>query len=127
MNASEVQAQARLFTEDQQLPMHTSLSSPHHQCYLNLQAKKIMEKYRLEEKKIQPFQPRINFKDHKLNFSTNPSIRLICPSKSDLGRISKHIIDKYMKNLHLRTLQKLDLWSSSYEVIDWFNKITSKK
>ena len=35
----------------------------------------------------------ITIKDHKANFKTNPSYRLINPAKSDIGKISKRILD----------------------------------
>jgi len=35
----------------------------------------------------------ITLKDHKANFETTPSCRLINPSKPELGKVSKHILD----------------------------------
>ena len=36
----------------------------------------------------------ITVKDHKKDFPHKISCRLINPSKSDIGKISKHILDK---------------------------------
>ena len=38
-------------------------------------------------------------KDHKDNFINNPKCRLINPAKSDIGRISKQILEKINKNI----------------------------
>ena len=36
----------------------------------------------------------ITLKDHKENFTNHPTTRLINPSKNEIGRISKHILDQ---------------------------------
>ena len=41
----------------------------------------------------------ITLKDHKDNFINNPKCRLINPAKSDIGRISKQILEKINKNI----------------------------
>lgn len=47
-----------------------------------------------------PMQPKITIKDHKNNFYSSPQVRLICPSNSELGRLSKLILDKYIYRLN---------------------------
>ena len=37
-------------------------------------------------------------KDHKPNFANNPTCRLINPTKSEIGKISKQILDRINKN-----------------------------
>ena len=47
--------------------------------------------------RTEPFEPKPPFfsvKDHKPEFQNRPTIRLISPSKSDIGKISKKILDK---------------------------------
>ena len=36
----------------------------------------------------------VTLKDYKENFMNHPTTRLINPSKDEIGRISKHILDK---------------------------------
>ena len=39
----------------------------------------------------------ITVKDHKENFPRKPSFRLINPSKSELGKVSKRVLDNINK------------------------------
>jgi len=41
----------------------------------------------------------ITLKDHKADFANNPTRRLINPSKSEIGIISKHILDNINKEI----------------------------
>ena len=67
----------------------------------------------------------ITLKDHKENFRSNPSCRLINPSKTELGRISKIIFDRINNEL----LSKLNYnqWKNTDNVINWFKNIDDKK
>ena len=66
----------------------------------------------------------ITVKDHKLNFPNNPTYRLINPTKPELGRASKGILDKINRTL-TQTLHTT-LWCNTAQVIDWFNNIPDK-
>ena len=57
-----------------------------------------------------------------MNHSTT---RLIDPSKNDIGRISKHILDE----LKRRLVSKLSAneWKNMISVIKWFKNINKKK
>ena len=57
-------------------------------------------------------------KDHKDNFSNNPQVRLIYPSKNELGRISQVILDKI--NPVIREHFSFNQWKNTQKVIDWF-------
>ncbi|XP_063692277.1 uncharacterized protein LOC134824333 [Bolinopsis microptera] len=57
-------------------------------------------------------------KDHKPNFATNLPCRLINPAKSDVGRVSKKILEKF--TAQLRTSSSVNQWRSTGEVISWF-------
>ena len=50
--------------------------------------------------------------------------RLINPSKSDIGRISKQVIDK--TNLKLISDTKVNQWKNSTSAFEWFNNIPNK-
>ena len=63
-------------------------------------------------------------RDHKDNFSNNPRVRLIYPTKNELARVSKVILDKI--NLAIREHFSFNQWKNTQNVIDWYNK-TKKK
>ena len=67
----------------------------------------------------------ITLKDNKDNFETNPKCRLINPSKSELGKVSKTILDN-INNL-LREVLHVNQWKNSSSVIKWFNSIDNKQ
>ena len=46
------------------------------------------------------------------------------PSKSDIGKISKQILDKI--NFKIISETKLNQWKNSTSVIEWFNNIPNK-
>ena len=66
----------------------------------------------------------ISVKDHKPNFQSSLPCRLINPSKSDIGKISKSILDKVNQNL--RKKLQFNPWRKSENIIDWFKKIENK-
>ena len=66
----------------------------------------------------------ITLKDHKPNFKDNPKVRLINPTKNEIGRISKNILDKV--NHQLRDSLRINQWKDTSEVIEWFLKIPDK-
>ena len=66
----------------------------------------------------------VTIKDHKDNFEVNPTYRLINPAKSDLGKISKTILDDI--NSQIRNNIGVQQWKNSLSVIDWFKNIKNK-
>ena len=86
---------------------------------INSEAKRIAEKLKLHDR-IQQFQETEAFilvKDHKEGFPNSPSFRLINPSKSEIGKISKHILDKINKSLLSNT--KVNQWKNTSDAISW--------
>ena len=67
---------------------------------INIAGQRITTKLNISDR-TECVAPRVSFftlKDHKPTFPSKPTIRLISPSKSDLGKISKQILDKvYLK------------------------------
>ena len=63
---------------------------------LNQEAKKITGKLSIFDRvdRLQNNEVYVTIKDHKKNFQTNPTFRLINPSKTNIGKISKKILDK---------------------------------
>ena len=66
----------------------------------------------------------ITLKDHKPNFQNNPSCRLINPSKFEIGKISKKILDRVNKKVIDAT--GINQWKNTKSVLSWFNDITNK-
>ena len=66
----------------------------------------------------------ITLKDHKQNFETKPSCRLINPNKTEIGKISKCILQKI--NKQIKSKSKLNQWISTQEVLKWFNGVKNK-
>ena len=63
--------------------------------------------------------PRASFftlKDHKENFQNNPQVRLLNPTKFEIGKISKQVLERIVKQL--RTKLKLK---------QWFKQLPNKK
>ena len=61
---------------------------------MNKQAKKIVEKVNIDDKIEKIQETYITIKDNRKGFPNNQSFILINSSKSDIGRISKKILDK---------------------------------
>ena len=66
----------------------------------------------------------VTLKDHKKNFPTNPSCRLINPAKSELGRASKVVLDRI--NNAIMCKSNTNLWRNTRDVLKWFNNIPDK-
>ena len=66
----------------------------------------------------------ITLKDHKDNFENSLPCRLINPAKSNLGIISKQILD----DMNQKLIKKLEvtIWKNSAAVIEWFRSIERK-
>lgn len=66
----------------------------------------------------------VTLKDHKENFQNKPSCRLINPAKSELGLVSKKIIERI--NNTIRNKTGVNQWKNSASVIEWFKEIPNK-
>ena len=67
----------------------------------------------------------ITIKDHKENFETNTKCRLINPAKSQIGIISRQILQSI--NAEIRKKTNLNQWQSTQDVIKWFENIQPKR
>ena len=66
---------------------------------INQEAKSIASELDLDDR-IEAIAERESFitlKDHKPNFSTTPTCRLINPTKSELGKVSKQLLERIVK------------------------------
>lgn len=67
----------------------------------------------------------LTMKDHKENFSNNPKCRLINPAKTDLGKVSKQLLERMVRQI--RSITGVNHWRNTTDVISWFSNITSKQ
>ena len=67
----------------------------------------------------------VTLKDHKKNFTNHPTTRLINPSKNEIGRISKHILEKI--NTELVSKLSVNQWRNTISVIKWFKNINNQR
>ena len=93
----------------------------------NIETKKIAEKYSIDDRieKLNEKQAYITVKDHKENFPHIKSVRLINPSKSEIGKISKKILDNI--NMNIKSATQINQWKNTKDVINWFSSINDKK
>ena len=65
------------------------------------------------------------YKDYKENFQNVQSVRLINPNKSDMGRVSKQMLQEI--NDKLRDNLDVNQWKNTTDVLNWFQKIENKE
>ena len=87
---------------------------------INIESRKIAEDLELADR-IQALAPKpayVTLKDHKDNFRTHPTCRLINPSKSEIGVVSKKILDRI--NADVIKATRVNQWKNTTAVINWF-------
>ena len=93
---------------------------------INMEAKHIAKKLELSDRieHLARNPAFITLKDHKENFNSKLPCRLINPSKTELGKVSKQKLEKINKILlqHLNVNQ----WKNSTSVIKWFSELENK-
>ena len=94
---------------------------------INREAATLCSKLEIADRveKFSEAEPFYTLKDHKETFNIRPSIRLINPAISQVGKISKQILEKANKIIRLKTGSKQ--WTSSSQPVEWFNNIEDKK
>ena len=66
----------------------------------------------------------VSLKDHKDNFENDVKCRLINPAKSNIGKISKQLLQSI--NGEIREKTQLKQWQSTGAALEWFKKIENK-
>ena len=67
----------------------------------------------------------VTLKDHKENFKNDPKCRLLNPTKTELGKISKKIVQDICDSVRSQT--KLTQWKNSHEFVKWFKQLNEKE
>ena len=102
-------------------------SREHFEKSINLEAKNIAKKIDLVEtvECLAKNPASVTLKDHKENFQASLPCRLIDPSKSELGKVSKVKLGK----INQPPIKHLDVkqWKNPSSVIEWFKGIDNKK
>ena len=93
---------------------------------INLETKIISTKLQIRDKvkHIARTPAFVTLKDHKDKFRSNPTGRLINPSKSELGKVSKQLVE----NINPDITEKLQFnqWCNTNAILKWLNIITDK-
>ena len=113
--------------------LHNSITNHYTKCATNVedsinkQAAKITTRLGISERveKLATKPAYITLKDHKDNFQNSPKCRLINPMKSNIGKISKIILQEV--NAKIRAATHLNQWTSTDQVIQWFKNIDNTK
>ena len=66
----------------------------------------------------------ITLKDHKENFQNHPTCRLINPTKTEIGHISKSLLERIVVDVTKAT--NSNQWRNTSAVINWFKEIPEK-
>ena len=114
----------KLLTENITKDYKSSTEGAVHAC--NQQASKIAHTLKLE-RRIEAQSENsayITLKDHKEDFRDRPKCRLINPAKSEIGKISKQLLEEI--NMKIRIKTGLQQWRSTSEVLSWFNTLPHK-
>lgn len=92
----------------------------------NLEAQHIASSYNIDKRaeSLASSPAFITLKDHKENFQTKLPCRLINPCKSNLGKVSKSILDRI--NSDIRNSIQVNQWKNTDEAISWFDSIENK-
>ena len=93
---------------------------------IDSEAKKLADSLGLSDK-MERFAEKpafVTLKDHKDDFRTNPKCRLINPAKSEMGHVSKAMLERIIASVTEET--KLNQWRNTATVIDWFKNIENK-
>ena len=93
---------------------------------INLEAKEIATELKIADKveRMAKKEVFITLKDHKDDFNINPKCRLINPAKSELGKVSKTIIENINNNVKEQT--RVNQWKKTDDVIRRFSNIRNK-
>ena len=89
---------------------------------IEAEALKIAKKLELDDRifKTSKREATITLKDHKPRFRENPTVRLINPTKPELGRASKRILSRVVSEVKKKT--QFNQWKSTNATTKWFKE-----
>ena len=94
---------------------------------LDTQSASIAKQLKLDDRieKLAKNEAFITLKDHKPAFNDHPTCRLINPSKSEIGVVSKHILDEI--NSAVISSTQINQWKNTASILKWFNNLENKE
>ena len=94
---------------------------------VNVQAARIAKKLEIDNRvtQIRRSEAIITVKDHKENWQARPSFRLINPTKPDLGKVSKQILESKVK--YIRNKLNMQQWVSTDAMLNWWSNVKDKR
>ena len=95
---------------------------------INSEAADIAKKLELEDRieAMSLNEAFISVKDHKRSFGTDiPDFRLLNPSKTKLGKVSKQILERV--NREVRDKLCVNQWRSTEDMLKWFKELPDKE
>jgi hypothetical protein len=102
------------------------LANPKQLSDVNKETAEIARKLEIDDR-VDSFSrnpPFITLKDHKESWPNKVGCRLVNPAKPIIGRVSKIILEKI--NKEVRNKLGLEQWTSTNNVLAWFNKLEDK-
>ena len=120
----DVETYKKLITEN--ITANYKKANENIQTEINENAKSITEKLKISDRvEIPPIKDCfVTLKDHKPEFPAIVKCRLINPAKSNIGRISKEILDNI--NLKIKFQLQLQQLKNTDEALKWFKNIENK-
>ena len=94
---------------------------------VTIEHQKIVKNLELEERVFEttPRSAFLTVKDHKDDFINNTKCRLLNPTKPEVGKISKKILE-HVVNV-VKSKSKLRQWKNTHEVLMWFKQLKNKQ
>ena len=103
------------------------MTDPNTENEINTNANNITDQLEISDRveQISLKEAYITVKDHKNEFPNKISCRLINPTKSIIGKISKHFLDK--NNQNLKEKLKFKRLKNTEDTIEWFKTWKMKR
>ena len=94
---------------------------------VNKEGKRITEKLKIDDRVEMHGENSayVTLKDHKGNFQEVPKCRLINPAKSQIGKISKQLLEQL--NTDIRNKSGLQQWRSTDDALRWFKNVERRQ
>ena len=113
--------------------LHDNITKTYKKAEYNLlnkidgKSKTITEKLRIDDRveTTATKEAFITLKDHKDNFENKPTCRLINPSKQEIGKINKQILDSINKKR--LNVTRVNQWKNTSSVLQWFKQLPNKQ
>ena len=105
---------------------HYKKTEPEIEVSINKEARMITQQLDISDR-VEPIahqEAYVTIKDHKEGFPNNVKCRLINPAKSNIGKISKILLQNI--NNTLRLSHQLKQWRSTGEALDWYKSLKNK-